>query len=296
MRIGIGLPIGERGDPPRATAYREMRQLARLAEQGGLDSAWAADHLFIQPPDGPRRSVWESWTVLSALAEATERIELGPLVLCGPFRNPGLLAWMANTLDEVSDGRFVLGLGAGWHAPEFHAFGFEFDRRVTYLADMLEIVVPLLRAGKVEYDGQLLDGRAELGPRGPRPGGPPIMLAGSRPRMMALTARWADRFNTAWYGLPDDDYRADVDNLRAACAERGRDPAEIEITVGIEVLDQPPADQTATAHLHGPADQLAEGFASWRDQGVAELICRFTPASPAMVERIARAAELVRAG
>ena len=294
MRVGLGLPIGERGDPPRAKPYSELRHQARLAEDGGLHSVWVADHLFFQPPDGaPRRGLWESMTVLAALADATERVELGPLVLCGPFRNPGLVASMANTLDEISGGRFVLGLGAGWHEPEFRAFGFEFDRRVSYLADTLEIVVPLLRTGRADYDGRLLSGHAELHPRGPRPHGPPILLAGSRPRMMALTARWADRFNTAWYGLPDDDYRTEMDNLGAACAARGRDPAEIEISVGVEVHEKQPAAGEEADFLHGPPEQLVGGFAAWRDQGVADIICRLDPASPEMVERIVRAAELL---
>lgn len=135
-----------------------MRDLAIATEQSGLDSIWVADHLFISGLDGPARGTWESLTMLAALADATNRVELGPLVVCTPFRNPGLIAWMANSLDEISAGRFVLGLGAGWHAPEFNAFGFEFDHKVSVFAESLQVLVPLLRGGSVAYEGQWAKG------------------------------------------------------------------------------------------------------------------------------------------
>jgi alkanesulfonate monooxygenase SsuD/methylene tetrahydromethanopterin reductase-like flavin-dependent oxidoreductase (luciferase family) len=296
MRIGVGLPIGERGDPPKAVRYREIRQLALMAEQGGLDSIWAADHIFHQPQVGTRRGLWENLTVLTALAEATERVEVGPLVLCTPFRNPGMIAWQANALDEVSNGRFVLGLGAGWHEPEFSAFGFEFDHRVSFFADALAIISPLLRSGQVDHDGRYASGHATLSPRGPRPAGPPIMIAASGPRMMRLAARWADRFNTAWYGLPDEDFRRDVANLQAACAELGRDPAEIEISAGIDVFDAATAaGRPGSSHLVASGDELADGLAAWRAIGVAEVICRPYPPTPAMLETIIGAAQTLRA-
>src|SRR5215212_2727203 len=222
MRIGVVLPIGERGDPPKVVRYAQIRELALIAEAGGLDSIWAADHLFHEPPDGPRRGLWENWTVLAALAEATERVELGPLVMCTPFRNPGMIAWQANALDEVSGGRLVLGMGAGWHEPEFAAFGFEFDHRVSLFADSLAIIGPLLRAGRVDYEGRYALGQTEMAPRGPRPNGPPIMISAFAPRMIRLAAEWADRYNTVWHGQPNDKFNQDVDHLRTACDERDR--------------------------------------------------------------------------
>src|SRR5918998_451531 len=147
MRVGICPPIGERGPERRAKSYREMREMAVAADRNGADSIWVADHLFYETDDNSI-GIWESMTMLSALADATEHAELGPLVMCTPFRNAGLIGWMANTLDEISGGRFVLGLGAGWHQPEFDAFGFEFDRRVSVFADSLEVIVPLLRDGR----------------------------------------------------------------------------------------------------------------------------------------------------
>ncbi len=274
-----------------------MRRLALLAEDGGLDSVWAADHLFYHPPEGPRRGMWECWTVLSAIAEATQRVEIGPLVLCTPFRNPGLLAWMANTIDEVSGGRFVLGLGSGWHEPEFSAFSFEFERRVSLFADSLAVLAPLLREGRVDHDGRFASGHAELHPRGPREKGPPILISAVRPRMMALAAQWADRFNTVWYGRPNDAYRTDVTNLEQACETRQRDPGEIEVSAGVAVIDEQTAAQRSDRDfLTGSADEIADGLAAWREEGVAEVMCRLEPSSPEMVERVIRVAENIRAG
>src|SRR6187397_2658870 len=117
MRIGMCIPIGERGSERRASRYAEMRDMAVAAEHGGLDSVWVADHLFIVGDDDEPRGLWEATSILAALADATTRVEIGPLVLCAPFRNAGMTAWIANTIEEISDGRFVLGLGAGWHQP-----------------------------------------------------------------------------------------------------------------------------------------------------------------------------------
>src|SRR6188508_852614 len=224
MKIGLCLPIGERGPERRPPRYQEMRALALMAEHGNLDSVWVADHIFFLNEGEEPRGIWESMTMLAALAEATTKVEFGPLVMCTPFRNPGLIAWMANTLEEISGGRFVLGLGAGWHQPEFDAFGFEFGHKVSVFEDSLEVIVPLLRDGKVDYDGERAVGHAELRPHSPRSGGPPILIAGSRPRMMRLTAKWADRWNSVWYGLPTDQFRDERADLNAALAAAGREP------------------------------------------------------------------------
>ena len=290
MRIGVGLPINER------YRFKEIRDLALIAEEGGLDSMWAADHLFHDPPSGPRRGLWENWTVMTALAQATNRVELGPLVLCVPFRNPGMIAWQAHTLDEVSNGRFVLGLGSGWHEPEFAAFGFEFEHRVGLFADALAIIAPLLRDRKVDYDGQFASGHATLPAGGPRPKGPPIMVAAFKPRMMRLAAQWADRYNTVWYGLPNDEYRENVANLRTACEALGRDPNDIEISAGLTVLDSDAAaGRSDSDFLTGPPEALAEALAAWRNEGVAEVMCRPEPSTAAMYELIVRAREILGA-
>jgi len=272
-----------------------MRELAVAAEQGGADSIWVADHLFIRGGGAIERGLWESMSMLAALAEATERVELGPLVLCTPFRNPGMIAWAANSLDEISNGRFVLGLGAGWHQPEFDAFGFEFGRRVSVFADALEIIAPLLRDGRADYEGRFSRGEAALHPRGPRPKGPPILTAGSGPRMLSLTARFADRWNSVWYGLPTDEFRDERRRLAEACVAIGRDPAEIEISAGIGVFDAAEASANGPEQVVGRAADIAAALRAWREEGVAEVMCRMEPASVGLADEICRAAQQVRA-
>lgn len=295
MRVGIALPIGERGAERQAASYREMREMAIAAEEGGADSIWVADHLFYRFDDAGTRGLWEAMTILSALADATQRVELGPLVMCVPFRNPGLIAWMANTIDEVSGGRFVMGLGSGWSEDEFRAFDFQFDRRVSYFAESLEVIVPLLREGKADFQGEFVKGVAELRPPGPRAstGGPPLLVAGTKPRMMSLIAKYADRWNSVWYGLPTDEFRAERRDLEAACSAIGRDAKQIEISAGLAVsdkTDQPNDDD----YLYGSVDQIADGLGKWRDEGVTEVMCRMEPPSVPMVERIMRAAQQLR--
>lgn len=270
-----------------------MRELALAAEAGGADSIYVADHIFYKMDDQPVVGIWESTTILAAIADATSRAELGPLVLCAPFRNPGMIAWLANTLDEISGGRFILGLGAGWHEPEFDAFGFEFQRRVSYLDETLHIVVPLLRDGSADFQGRLLEGEAELRPPGPRPQGPPIMIAGTKPRMMALTARWADRWNSVWYGLPTDEFRGERRDLISACEAIERDPISIEVSAGLIVSDEG-GQPNDNERLYGDVNQIADGLHKWREEGVTEVMCAMQPPSVATVERIMRAAAQVR--
>ena len=140
--------------------------MAVAAEQGGADSIWVADHLFYDDEGSEVRGMWEALSVLAALADATDKVELGPLVMCVPFRNPGLIAWMSNTIDEISGGRFVVGLGSGWHQPEFDGFGFNFARRVSVFDESLQVILPLLREGRVDFNGEFAKGVAELGQRG----------------------------------------------------------------------------------------------------------------------------------
>ena len=290
MKVGIVLPIAEGQGGGNAPGYGQIRAMARQAEESGFDSLWIFDHLIYRFPDRPTSGLWECWTLLPALAEATERVELGTIVLCAPFRNPALLAKMADTLDEVSGGRLILGLGAGWHQPEFEAFGYPFDHLASRFEEYLQIVVPLLREGKVDFKGTYYSApNCELRPRGPRPGGPPILVAGAKPRMLRLTARYADAWNTAWLGNTDllPERRS---NLEAACREVGRDPQTLEVTVGVNVRfeegDTPTDPQKA---LFGSAEEIAAGLKGYADAGVGHVICSSSPNTPETLGRLAEA-------
>jgi alkanesulfonate monooxygenase SsuD/methylene tetrahydromethanopterin reductase-like flavin-dependent oxidoreductase (luciferase family) len=268
--------------------------MAVAAEEGGADSIWVADHLFYRFDAAGTRGLWEAMTILAALADATKRVELGPLVMCVPFRNPGLVAWIANTIDEVSGGRFVVGLGSGWSEDEFRAFDFQFDRRVSYFAESLEVIVPLLRHGQSDFQGKFVKGVAELRPPGPRAGsgGPPLLIAGTKPRMMSLIAKYADRWNSVWYGLPNDEFRTERRNLEQACAAIGRDPKEIEVSAGLGVADR--EGDNDDEFLYGSVDQIADGLGKWRDEGVTEVMCRMEPPTVELVGKITEAAKQVR--
>ncbi len=300
MKVGLMLPIGEQEATLRTLPWSELREMAVTAEASGLDSIWAADHLIFHD-DGTTSGIHECWTLLTAVAAVTQRVEIGPLVLALPFRNPALLAKMAAALDEVSGGRLILGLGCGWHEPEFDAFDFPFDHRVGRFEEGLAVVLPLLRDGRVTVDGQWHRADAELRPRGPRPQGPPILIAGKRPRMLRLVARHADQWNAAWFGRSEEahDLVQRIGQLREACALEGRDPAEITLTAGIFVhfpeLPDPGYEDPPASSIAGNADEVGRALAAYGDLGIEHLIVHLWPPTAEAVTELGRAAEVARA-
>src|SRR4029077_18422884 len=149
LKVGIQLPEVE-----REVRWPELLDMTRAIEAEGFDSVWVGEHLLYRWPDRPPRGPWEAWTLLAAIAASTTRIELGPLVACTNFHNPALLAKQAVTIDELSGGRFVLGLGAGWNETEFRAFGFPFDHRIDRFGEAFTIIRTLLREGAIDFDGR----------------------------------------------------------------------------------------------------------------------------------------------
>lgn len=300
MKVGLVLPLAEY--PWRQPSYGEIRALALQAEDSGFDSVWVFDHLLFRDAQGPSEGIWESWTVLSALAEATDRVELGTLVLCTAFRNPAVLAKMAVTLDEVSRSRLVLGLGCGWHAPEFEAFGIPFDHRVDRFEEALQIILPLLRTGRADFSGRhhrLRDG--ELRPHGPRPGGPPVLVGARGPRMTALAARYADLWNGCWFGSPAGAEET-LARVRETCLREKRDPATLGITLGVNVrvedgtrLDADATPPSAADLLSGSPQDVAHGLLTYASLGVDHLVLNLNPHHRDTQRQLSAALRLYRA-
>jgi alkanesulfonate monooxygenase SsuD/methylene tetrahydromethanopterin reductase-like flavin-dependent oxidoreductase (luciferase family) len=298
MRIGIVLPIGQEDGMAAPPTYPEIRAVALEAEASGLDSVWVYDHLLFRF-DGETTGIHECWTVLAAIAEATSRVELGTIVMCTGFRNPALLAKMAATLDHLSGGRLILGIGCGWHDPEYEAFGYPTDHKVGRFEEALTVIRGLIRDGRSDVDGRWVTAAdAVLIP----PARPdlPILIAAKRPRMLDLTARHADAWNLAWFGSPDARLAAARADLAAACARVGRDPATLDITVGVTVRfsDLAPADAAAAAEtepaISGSVEEVATGLAAHAAEGAAHLIVALEPTTPEAVRRLASAVALMR--
>ena len=296
MKIGVTLDIAENASTGKTPPYSQIKSFALAAEAGGLDSIWAFDHLLFRFDPEKTTGIWECWSLLCALAEATDKVELGALVLCNPFRNPALLAKMAHTLDEISMGRLILGIGAGWHEPEFDAFGFSFEKRVGRLEEALQILRPLLNGGSVDFVGEHYQARhCEITPAGPRPDGIPLLMGAFQPRMLRLAAQYADMWNTVWLG-ESDGLAEPLAKIQAACTKAGRDPDTLQTTVGAvlnfpDLADIPPSDTLA---LSGSPAELAGSFHRYQEAGCTHLILRMTPATEEALARVVEAVGIYR--
>lgn len=294
MKIGIVLPIAQEDGMIVPPSWAEIRAVALAAESSDLDSVWVFDHVLFRF-DGVTTGIHECWTVLSAIAGATSRVQLGTIVMCTAFRNPALLAKMAATLDHISGGRLILGIGCGWHDPEYDAFGYPTDHKVGRFEEALTVIRSLIRDGRADLQGRWVQATdAVLLP----PARPdlPILIAAKRPRMLELTARHADAWNLAWFGEPDARWASARRDLEAACAAVGRDPSTLERTVGVTVRypDLGPHGVADGAALTGSIDAIAGGLRAYAEEGTGHVIAALEPSTPAAVERFADAVRVSR--
>jgi alkanesulfonate monooxygenase SsuD/methylene tetrahydromethanopterin reductase-like flavin-dependent oxidoreductase (luciferase family) len=232
LGIGLNLPTWPLRDGSYA-GWPTMRRLAQGMEAMGVDTIWVPDHLQRTTPGRGTFGFWECWTILTAAAEATSRIGIGPFIACTGFRNPALLAKMAATLDEVSGGRLVLGLGSGVPArdPSWSAFGYDGSRHVSKYAEAVEVVTRLLRERAVTFEGEYYrTDAAELIPRGPRPDGMPVLVAGLGERTLAVAARFGDIVNVNRSLTSATEATEAMDAAARACEAAGRDPSTLEVT------------------------------------------------------------------
>lgn len=258
MRIGVQLPEVE-----REVRWPEVAAIARAVEESGFDSIWLGDHLLYRGVGKPERGPWDVWTQLAALAAITSRVTLGPLVTATPFYAPGLLARMAASVDEISRGRLVLGVGAGWNETEFRAFAFPFDNLVSRFAESFEIVRRLLAGERVTFAGRFVSVQdAVILPRPARR--IPLMIGSNGPRMLATALPYVDGWNTWFssYGNTVDGFAKLSAEIDEAARRAGRRPDDIDHSACVLVLvgepsgerrfDVPPVPAASlTAHLRG---------------------------------------------
>lgn len=278
-------------------SWPDFLAMAQRAEETGFASLWLPDHLLVRWPNATGGS-WECWSLLAALAAATQRIELGTIVLSTSFRNPALLAKMAAAVDDISGGRLTLGIGAGWQEPEYTAFGYPYDHRASRFEEAFTIIRALLREGRIDFDGRFYQAReCELLPRAARAGGPPIMVGTRGERMLRLTAAHADMWNGWLVGQGNDvaTYRPLRDGLDAACAAMGRDPATLSRSVGVTIgtgalsLPMPPP-------IEGSLEVIADALRAFAHEGVDHIQVLLAPTTLATIEGFAPVLALLGRG
>ncbi len=325
MKLGVVIMLADSRVLRRPRRYSEIRAMAQQAEAAGFDSIWLYDHLLYRVEGQGTTGIWECWSMLSALAEATRRVELGTLVTCNAFRQPALLAKMAVTVDEISGGRLTLGLGAGWNEAEYRAFGLPFDHRVDRFEEALQIIRPLLKEGRADFQGKYYQvDDCEIAPPGPRQGlgdravpaararpgtrrgasllppkeGPPLMVGAFGPRMLKLTARYADLWNTCYLGQPETLLKPRQE-LWDACREVGRDPASLPVTACVAVSfpdlqDNLPLPEFENGTLNGTPEELAAGLQGYEQLGVDHLMFHLVPHNPQALEKMTAALKIYR--
>ena len=293
MKVGVQLPEVE-----REVRWSELLDMTRAIEELGYDSVWVGEHLLYRWSDREPRGPWEAWAMLAAIAAVTDRIELGPLVACTAFHNPAVLAKRADTIDEISGGRLILGLGAGWNETEFRAFGIPFDNRISRFEEAFTVIRTLLHDGRVDFQGTYYAARdCELLPRGPRPKGPPLMIGSTGERMLRITAPHVDSWN-AWYadtGNSPAGVAALREKVDAACAEAGRGPGEIERTVAVQVRLPGGTGRTmgdtssaqSVKPLEGSPKAMADDLRAYAREGIAHVQLVLDPITRESIERFA---------
>jgi probable F420-dependent oxidoreductase len=289
LRVGVQLPEVERHVP-----WSEYVAMARAAEEVGLDSIWVGDHYLYRANRRPERGPWEAWTLLAALAAITERVRLGPLVACTAFHMPAVLAKVAATVDEVSGGRLVLGLGAGWNEAEFRAFGIPFDHRASRFEEAFEIIRRLLAGERVTFKGRFhrVDDAVLL----PHPRRrPPLMIGSTGRRVLEHALPHVDAWNTWYdrYGNTPEGF-AELNARISALAERaGREPGTVERSACVLViLDRDATDrprEDGVRPLEGSMGTVAGGLRDMAEAGADEAILVLNPITELSIRTLGEA-------
>ena len=294
LKVGLLTPTWEDRAEGTVMRWKDVRERVLRAEALGFDSMWLVDHFLWRNPPEETFGFWDGWSMLSALADATSRVELGLLVACTSYRHPTIIAKIADTIDEISDGRLTLGIGAGWTETEFRALGAPYDHRASRFEEALTIIATLLREGEIDFEGNYYQAKeVELRPRGPRPQGPPIMVGATRDRMIQLAARHADNLNRDFGSISRADLKSWQARTDAACAAVGRDPATLERTVAV-AIDLPNAQLRAPREaLTGSPEELAKSLRAIAADGMTHVQVWLEPNTLAGIEAFAPTLELL---
>lgn len=286
------------GPERTTTRWRDLLAMALRAEAIGFDTLWIADELLWRAEDGqPHRGAWDGISMAGAAAASTSRIKVGTWVMSALHRNPGIIAKTAETLDEISGGRFVFGLGAGHEWPgQARFFGLPEDRIFARFDEALQIIVPLLRRGHADFEGEFHAARdLPQQPVGPRPNAIPLLIGGNGPKGQRHAALHAD----IWSGYAEE--RAHIDelgprlaSLDAICAQAGRDPASIGRGAGLSVNPVLPAGSRPDV-ISGEAEQIADALRSFREIGYTQVDLMLGPGTVEAIDAMAPVLELVRA-
>lgn len=295
MKTGVQLPEVE-----RVVRWPEYVEMARAAEDVGFDSIWVGDHYLYRGDGRPERGPWEAWTLLAALAAVTDRVALGPLVACLNFHEPAVLAKLAATVDEVSGGRLILGMGAGWNRTEFDAFGIPFDHRASRFAEAFDIVRRLLAGERVSVQGQwrIVEDAVLL----PTPSTRPTLMVGSTgERVLAATLPYVDTWNTwfDWYGNTAEGFAARTAQIDAACERAKRDPSTLARSACVlvqlgDVGAERPTEPGVTP-LRGSLDEIAQGLRAMADAGADEVIVVCDPITEPSIAQVGEMLSILRA-
>ncbi len=289
FEIGVVLPIMQSGPDRTTVRWPELQRLALKAEAIGFDTIWTPDELMWRQDDGPPRGVWEGIAMAGAVAAVTSRAKVGTWVMSALHRNAGITAKAAETLDEISGGRFVFGLGAGHSWPgQAHAFGLPEDHIFDRFEEALQVIIPLLRGGHADFEGKWHAARdLPQQPVGPRPNQIPILIGGNGPKGQLHAARHAD----IWSCYPEE--RSHVDELAprlasldAICTEIGRDPSTIGRSAGVAVRPLDPAGQRPDV-ISGSADEIADSIQSFREAGFTQLDIMLGPGTMEALDALA---------
>jgi probable F420-dependent oxidoreductase len=300
IKVGVQLPEIE-----RLVRWPELATMIRRIEELGFDSIWTGDHFLYRPAAGEADAPWDAWSVLAAAAAITSRVALGPLVTPLGFYNPAVLAKKAATVDEISGGRLVLGLGAGWNEVEFRGYGVPFDHRISRFGEAFTIIRTLLQEGVVDFEGEYYSARdCELVPR-PRPGGPPLMIGSVGERMLEITLPYVTAWNvwhTDTHNSPDG-VAPLLARVSTACERVGRDPSTVDATV--VVLVRMPGGKgrwqgsgldTTPNPLQGSSEEIAEELRAYALAGVKHVQLVVDPITIESLEGLAPVLELLDAG